>query len=1371
MRLLFTLITLFTISSSAISQITLLYEDFEVTNSFLVTGDVSPNNFILNTCAGNGISSVGDYSMYISQGGPDQNCGATGEFQYGYVNAGLGINEIVAYTLVKGSCAHTMNYSFDYRLTSNTPDDYAELVYSTDGGSSWIVISTLSNIVPWINTTGAIPALLDNTDFHLGIRFTYDDAIVTGLPIAFDNFEITGTSSDVTAPTLICDLTGSLEVNSICEAIVQEIPKTAFTINEYCTSVNDLVFNYNPPIGSIIAGNVGDDFILEISVEDESGNESNTCSMTIEIIDVIDPVFDVCQADTDIYLDETCEAVLPNFVPLVNATDNCSSIILYNQTPAAGTTYTASGTIPVTISATDESGNTVNCEFNVEISDTTLPTILCPTTQQLIANGSCQANLLDYTGLAIAADNCTPSGSLIISQSPVVGTTITANQVITLQVSGGTPSTPQECTFTVELIDTTTPTITCPPGQILYSDVNCEAVLGDFEGLILWSDNCNSTLASMTVTQTPVAGSTISGTTVVTIELEDPFGNATSCNFNVQLEDTIAPTITCPTPISEPTNATCQFNLDDYTTLATGLDGCTPVGDLTFSQSPLPGFTSSIPQIVTITVMDAENNQRSCQFTVSPSDTTDPIISCPPTHEVSATIDCEYVLLDESALVTVSDNCSALGDLLITQNPTATNTLPLGSSNVTFTVEDEAGNTNSCIVAFNVIDASDPIISICPPSTSAISNENCEALVADYTSLVTATDNCSVTNDLIISQSPVSGTTISANQIITITVIDEAANESECSFVLSIADTTRPTIVCPPSIEMAINSNCEYVLPDLGVDVTGTDNCSAFGAMTVTQNPLAGTTQNGITDVLLTLTDEQGNSNQCSTTVTPIDTEAPEITCPPTTNQNNGVSCDFVLPYYGTMAPVLDNCANFSITQSPAQGTNVQAGTTIITLTVTDAGGNEASCEFELNVIESQAPTITCPSDISTCNPTVTFNAPLFNDNCTVSIFQSDATGFTSGDLFPVGTTILEYTAIDSSGNTTNCSFFIEVLEAPNATILADTIALCDANSAFLQAEPANGVWTVLSGQGSFNNEFANETGVNNLLNGTSQFVWTVTTASCGTESDTIVVINSIAPSQANTQDTLIACGQTEIDLITATPSSGNGMWTTLQGATIANPSNSVTTASNLTNGWNDFVWTVSSIGCPSNSDTMHVLSSGNVEINLSDTTYCFNAGAPFTVSGTPISINQTGHWEFIVGSGIIATPSNSTTVISELALGDNLLMYSITYEQCPTDYDTIRILVNPCDDFEPIFPTVITPNADGKNDVFVIANLEKIYPDCEVIIYNRWGSVVFQSNGYQVPWDGTYNGEALPMGTYFFKLLLNDEENRSYNGPISVIH
>lgn len=66
------------------------------------------------------------------------------------------------------------------------------------------------------------------------------------------------------------------------------------------------------------------------------------------------------------------------------------------------------------------------------------------------------------------------------------------------------------------------------------------------------------------------------------------------------------------------------------------------------------------------------------------------------------------------------------------------------------------------------------------------------------------------------------------------------------------------------------------------------------------------------------------------------------------------------------------------------------------------------------------------------------------------------------------------------------------------------------------------------------------------------------------------------------------------------------------------------------------------------------------------------------------------------------------------------------------------------------------TPNNDGVNDTWIIDHISG-YPTCSVEIFNRWGNQVFRSTGYQQPWDGTYNGEPLPLGTYFYVISLNN--------------
>lgn len=73
--------------------------------------------------------------------------------------------------------------------------------------------------------------------------------------------------------------------------------------------------------------------------------------------------------------------------------------------------------------------------------------------------------------------------------------------------------------------------------------------------------------------------------------------------------------------------------------------------------------------------------------------------------------------------------------------------------------------------------------------------------------------------------------------------------------------------------------------------------------------------------------------------------------------------------------------------------------------------------------------------------------------------------------------------------------------------------------------------------------------------------------------------------------------------------------------------------------------------------------------------------------------------------------------------------------------------------------PEGISPNADGKNDLFVVHGIEN-YPDNVLTIYNRWGNIVYQESGYDNNWEGVNNsGEILPDATYFAILEVNKGE------------
>jgi gliding motility-associated-like protein len=85
-------------------------------------------------------------------------------------------------------------------------------------------------------------------------------------------------------------------------------------------------------------------------------------------------------------------------------------------------------------------------------------------------------------------------------------------------------------------------------------------------------------------------------------------------------------------------------------------------------------------------------------------------------------------------------------------------------------------------------------------------------------------------------------------------------------------------------------------------------------------------------------------------------------------------------------------------------------------------------------------------------------------------------------------------------------------------------------------------------------------------------------------------------------------------------------------------------------------------------------------------------------------------------------------------------------------------------------FANGITPNGDGFNDVWIIDEIY-LFPDAVVEVYNRWGQLLFRSVGYVDQWDGTYQNEPLPAGTYYYVVELNNVlYPDAFTGPITIL-
>ena len=168
-----------------------------------------------------------------------------------------------------------------------------------------------------------------------------------------------------------------------------------------------------------------------------------------------------------------------------------------------------------------------------------------------------------------------------------------------------------------------------------------------------------------------------------------------------------------------------------------------------------------------------------------------PTITCPSNQTVPADATCKNTAGIWSP-VSVSDNCTAPGNITVSQTPAAST--PLSGHNdvktMTLTADDGHGNTNTCSFTVTLKDNSQPTITC--PSNQTIANANCTSTLGDWTASATnLTDNCTPSAGISVSQTPAAATVLSginAGQTVVLTASDGHGNTSTCSFTVTLAN-------------------------------------------------------------------------------------------------------------------------------------------------------------------------------------------------------------------------------------------------------------------------------------------------------------------------------------------------------------------------------------------------------------------------------------------------------------------------------------------------------------------------------------------------------------------------------------------------------
>ncbi|HLP11508.1 MAG TPA: HYR domain-containing protein [Flavobacteriales bacterium] len=886
-----------------------------------------------------------------------------------------------------------------------------------------------SAVVTWVAPTAS-----DNCP---GATITQTSGLPSGSVFPKGTTNIVYTATDAAGNTTTCSFTVSVIDNqnpviASCPAAIvtntaaglcsRVVTWTAPTVTDNCPGAT-ITQTAGSPSGSAFPKGIS---TITYTATDAAGNTA-TCTFTITVNDNQNPVISGCPASiTTNTSPGNCSANITWTAPTVS--DNCPGATI-NQTAGlpSGSAF-PKGISTITYTATDAAGNSSTCTFTVTVNDNELPVISsCPSPIAVNTTAGLCSAVVTWT-LPTVSDNC--AGATIIQTAGLPSGSAFPKGISTIVYTAtdavGNTTT---CTFTVTVSDAQLPAIVgCP------SSITVNASPGSCTAVVSWgppstTDNC----PGATIVQTaglPPGSAFPKGISTVTYTATDAVGNTNTCSFTITVVDNQLPVIvSCPSPIVTTTSTGLCSKVVAWTA-PTVTDNCSGATIVQTAGAPSgSAFPKGVSTII-YTATDAAGNSTTCSFTITVNDNETPVISgCPlPITANTSPGNCSANITWTAP--TVSDNCPGATIAQTTGLPSGSS-FPKGTSTVTYTATDAAGNSSTCSFTITISDNEIPVFTSCPSNITL--NNNAGLCTANATwAIPAATDNCTGTTVVQTAGLPPGSAFPIGLTTICYTATDASGNTTLCTFTVTVNDTENPVIVaCPSNISVSNDSgNCSAIVT--WIAPTQFDNCSGSTIVQTSGLTPGSAFPIGVSSVVYTATDASGNASLCSFTITVTDDETPFITgCPSDIVVSNAPGqCNS--PVSWTAPTVNDNCSGSTITQTngPAPGSVFPLGNTLISYQAIDASGNISVCDFTVTVNDSEAPQVfSCPGGVTGCDSLIFYFPPSANDNCSsVTVTQIDGTGYTSGDVFPTGTTHQEYTFTDSAGNFSTCAFDITVL-------------------------------------------------------------------------------------------------------------------------------------------------------------------------------------------------------------------------------------------------------------------------------------------------------------------------------------------------------
>ena len=504
---------------------------------------------------------------------------------------------------------------------------------------------------------------------------------------------------------------------------------------------------------------------------DTTGNPS-TQTQKVVIADTMKPVPVATSGLSDIQYQ--CFVDTDDLTP-PTAYDNCDELIM-GTTPSLLITDQEMTTV-ITWTFTDAAGNTATQNQDVIIDDTEGPEF--DTNSISDFSKDCEVTLADLTP-PTAMDNCSGTNVTITSNAgtllPLTMQGESATITWTAEDTNGNMNTLEQ---KVEVADMTAPV---PDAENLedVTGYECEVTLADLTRPTA-KDACGG-LVIVRVKNDVSFPITKQGPTptVITWTFDDAYGNQSEQTQNVFIMDMTAPTVTCPEDITVSADpGKCDVIVAFGDAVAT--DNCAG-----FSVSQTMGGASGTAfsvgeNSIEFTATDAGGSETTCSFTITVEDNEAPVADQATLADINA--NCEVTSLTTP---TATDNC---GNVTAVSNAT----FPIKTSTVVvWTFDDGNGNVITENQNINITDNVAPVISDCPVDSVVTPDDNGDYSVLDYSSIITATDNCTTAEDLVVTQSPDIGYVLKegAVQTVTVDVADLAGNNSTtCSFEITVDST------------------------------------------------------------------------------------------------------------------------------------------------------------------------------------------------------------------------------------------------------------------------------------------------------------------------------------------------------------------------------------------------------------------------------------------------------------------------------------------------------------------------------------------------------------------------------------------------------